>query len=209
MKRFAAILVVLATQYSARADDTAMQLMQVMMRCPCMSADGKHIAIYSVAPGDDKPSRTSLAVFGESGKLEQRISVVPPAVDAKRAADDAAKITKVLDAGKYQRMARMASQGGVVDKKSYKTDLSAEDVVLALGIVDRKVTITGTRDGKKLAPIVLALPAKDGPCKTSDSFDVANTMAGYDKKSRRLAFEVTVTSGDTVCFAHDYVVTLK
>lgn len=210
MKLTVAVLAVLAAAPShARADDPAMQLMQVMMRCPAMSADGKHVAIYSVAPGDDKASRTSLAVFGAGGTLEQRIAVVPPAVDATRAAADAAKVVKLLDDGTYQRMARVASKGGVVDKHTYSTDLSSEDVTLALKIADRKVTITGTRAGKKLAPVTLALPAKDGPCTTSDTFDVANTMAGYDKKSRRLAFEVTVSSGNTVCFAHDFVITLK
>jgi len=206
MKVIVALLVLTSL---ARADDAAMQLMQVMMRCPAMSADGKHVAIYSTAPGDDAGSRTSLAVFDATGKLEQRISVVPPAVDATRAAADAAKVTKLLDDGKYKRMSKIASNGGVVDKKTYTTDLSSEDVKLALKIVDRKVAITGTRGGKKLAPISFALPAKDGPCKTSDTFDVANGSAGYDKTSHLLAFEVMVSSGDTVCFAHSYVIALK
>jgi len=64
MNRSAALLVVLVVVPSiARAQDPGMQLMQVMMRSPAMSADGKHIALYSTAPGDDPASKTSLAAL--------------------------------------------------------------------------------------------------------------------------------------------------
>jgi hypothetical protein len=179
------------------------------MRCPAISADGKHVAIYSHAPGDDKASRTSLVVFGTDGKVLQRIGVVPPATDVARAKADVAKLTKVLDAGSYKRMGRVASKGGKQDATRYTTDLASEDAALVLAIDKRTVTITGTRGGKAIAPIKLALPAKDGPCTSSDSLSVANTMAGYDKKSGLLAFSIQVFTKDTSCFAHDYVVTVK
>lgn len=211
MKLLAAAFVALALAPTvARADDPGMQLMQIMMRCPAMSADGKHVAIYSLAGGDDKAAKTSLVVFGANGKLEQRVPVVPPATDVARATADAAKIVKLLDDGGYKRMSRVASKGGATAKNGdYSTDLSSEDAALKLEIVKRKITITGTRGGKKLAPIKLTLPAKDGACASSVSFSVANTMAGYDKASKQLAFEVGVFGGDAMCFAHDYVVTLK
>ncbi len=206
--RLAALVVILAAP--AFADDPGMTLTMVMMRSPAISADGKHIAVYSDAPGDERDSKSSLAVFGSNGKLEKRLGVVPPAVDMARASADAAKVVKVLDDGGYARMGRMASKGGVADKAGgYSVDLSSGDVSLTLKIANRKISITGTRADKKLKPVELALPAKDGACTGDTTFSVANTMAGYDAKSQHLAFEVIVFSGDTGCFAHDFVVTLK
>jgi hypothetical protein len=208
MKLSSAVLVVVVASV-ARADDPAMQVMQIMTRCPAISADGKHVALFSVAPGEDRRSKTSLAVFGIKGKLEKRLPFVPPDVDVEQASYDASKAVKFLDAGKYRRMALMASKGGTTDGAAYSIDLSSEDVAFTLKVVDRKVTITGTRGEKKLAPVNLTLPKDDGMCVTTDSFSVANTMAGYDKKSKVFAFEVAVTSKDTQCFGHDFVVTLK
>lgn len=206
--RLAALVALVA--FPALADDPGMTLTMVMMRSPAMSADGKHIALYSDAPGDEKDSKTSLAVFGSNGKLEMRIGVVPPAVDMQRATADAAKVMKVLNDGSYARMGRMASKGGAADKSGgYSIDLSSGDVAFTLKIANRKVSITGTRGEKKLKPIELALPAKDGTCTGETTFSVANTMAGYDPKSQLFAFEVIVFAGDSGCFAHPFVVALK
>lgn len=211
MKTCAAVLLAIAVVPSlARADDPGMQLMMMMMRLPAMSADGKHLALFSEAPGDDKAAKTSLAVFGVDGKLEQRLSIVPPVVDVERATADVAKVAKLLDDGKYQRMSRVSSKGGVQDKNGgFSIELASEDVALTLKITGRKISITGTRADKKLAPVTFALPPKDGTCGSSGSFSVANTMAGYDKKSQLLAFGVSVFSGDTGCFGHDFVIPLK
>ncbi|MBA3406228.1 MAG: hypothetical protein H0U13_16355, partial [Gemmatimonadaceae bacterium] len=43
--------------------------------------------------------------------------------------------------------------------------LTSEDVTLDVKIENRKVSITGTRAGKTLAPIAVDLAAKDGGCK--------------------------------------------
>jgi len=208
MKLALASLLVLTSFTHAHAEDTGMKLMQVMMRCPAISSDSKHVAIYSLAAGKDKAAKTSLAVFGGTGKLEQRIDVVPPNTDAVRATSDAAKISKVLDDGAYKRMSRVAQKDAKSDKATFTAQLSSEDAVLDVKIAKRKVTITGTRAGKKLAAISKTLP-KDGPCKTADSYDLPNTMAGFDATSGLFAFEITVTEKDTVCFAHDFVVKLK
>jgi hypothetical protein len=213
MKLLTALLVtLLATPSLARAD-TATELTNIATGCPAMSADGKHIAIYSIVPGDQKGARTSLAVFDTTGKLEQRISIVPPAVDAARAKADVAKVVKLLDDGKYKPMSHMTTVGGLVDSQSYSTDL-AIDVLggttkITLKIFERKITITGAREGRALAPMTIALPAKDGPCKTGNEFIVDSAQTGYDPKSHLFAFEVEVGSHNAACFAHDFVITLK
>jgi hypothetical protein len=198
----------LAPSVARADDDPGMQIMTIMMRSPAISADGKHVAIYSSDGGSEKGANTSLAVFGKSGKLEQRISIVPPAVDVARAKAAVAKIAKLLDAGGYQRMSRVARGSEARQKTTYTTHLTSEDVELDLAIAQRKVTVTATRAGKKLASVTRALPAKDGPCTQTDAFDVANTMAGYDAKTKQLAFSVQVWQGDAGCFGHDFVVTL-
>ena len=180
----AAALVAIAT--IARADDDpGMQLMTVMMRTPAISADGKHVAIYNEDPGAEKDAKTSLGIFGAAGALEQRISVVPPNTDVAKAKVAAAKLVKLLDDGGYKRMSRVARVSEKTDKTTYATELKSEDVVVAI-----------------------ALPA-DGPCKTVDTYGLANTMAGYDAKTGQLAFTLQAWQHDQVCFAHGLVVTLK
>jgi len=203
----AAALVAIAT--IARADDDpGMQLMTVMMRTPAISADGKHVAVYNEDPGAEKDAKTSLGIFGAAGALEQRISVVPPNTDVAKAKVAAAKLVKLLDDGGYKRMSRVARVSEKTDKTTYATELKSEDVVVAIALAKRKLEITGTRAGKKLAPIAIALPA-DGPCKTVDTYGLANTMAGYDAKTGQLAFTLQAWQHDQVCFAHGLVVTLK
>lgn len=209
MKLALACLLLAATSSLARADDIGMRIIQVMMRFPAVSADGKHIAVYSIAAGDEKVAKTSVVVFGAKGKLEQRIPIVPPNTDRAQAEADIAKVTKLLDDGGYKHLSRMAQEGGKLDKQgTYTVTLKSEDVAIDIKIAKRKVSLTGTRGKTKLKPITFTLPAKDGPCAKSDSFGVANTLAGYDKPSKQLAFAVDVTAGMDVCFAHEYVVTL-
>jgi len=190
-------------------DDTGMQLMGVMMRCPAISADGKHVAIYASDPGKEKGAMTSLVVFSPKGKVEQQISVVPPATDAVKAKAAAAKITKLLDDGKYQRMSRVARVSDTTDKTKFTMQLKSEDVVIDLALADKKLTISGTRDGKKLKAVVKLKLGKDGPCPSVDGYSLANTTAGYDKATQLFAFSINAEHDSAVCFAHDYVVGLK
>src|SRR5437016_4183463 len=122
-------LVTLASIPLAHADDNpAMALMAMNMRCPAISADGKHVAIYSLDPGTDKDAKTSLAVF-DAGVVADRMSIVPPAIDVARAKAAAAKLTKLLDDGGYKRMSRVARVSGGSDKLTYKAQLKSEDAV--------------------------------------------------------------------------------
>jgi hypothetical protein len=195
---------------AARAeDDPGMLLMGAMMRTPAVSADGKHLAIYSVDPGGGDGARTSLAVFDAAGKLEQRIPLVPPAVDRARASAGAARITQLLRDGGYKRMGAMARGATKADGTTYATQLKHEELVVELRVAERKVELRATRDGKPLAPITRALPAGDGPCASVDAYTVANTTAGYDAKSGALAFSISAQRGAEVCFGHDFVVVLK
>jgi hypothetical protein len=205
---FASVVVVALLTGRAHADDTAMQLMQVMMRCPAISSDGKHVAIYSLAAVKNPDAKTSLVVFGPTGKVEQRIEVVPPATHAERAKADAANVTKLLDDGGYKRMSRVAEKNAKSDKASFTAQLSSEDLTLDVKIAKRKVTLTGTRGGKKVKAITKTLP-KDGPCKAVDFYSLANTMAGFDAASGLFAFQITATEKDTVCFSHEFVVAVK
>ena len=186
-----------------------MQLMTAMMRCPAISSDGKHVAIYSNDPGTEKDAMTSLAVFDGAGKVEQRISVVPPNTDAARAKAAAAKVVKLLDSGGYKRMSRVARVSETANKTTYATKLESEGVEIELGVANRKLTVNATRGGKKLAVVTRTLAAKDGACKSVDAYGLSNTMAGYDAKSGELAFSITARQGDQICFSHDFVVTLK
>lgn len=204
------VCIALATLVSpAAAEDTGMKLMGLVMRCPAISSDGKHVAIYSMARGSEKGSMTSLAVFSPSGKQEQRIGVVPPATDAAKAEAAATKIVKILDDGGYKRMSRVAQASEDNQKLTYAVKLTSEDVALDVKVKDRKVSITGTRAGKALAPITLKLAAKDGACKKTDAYGIANTQAGYDTQTQLFAFSVQAEEGGSVCHAHDFVVTLK
>ena len=209
MKLSIACLAVLFATNAVADDDPAMQLMGVMMRCPAVSADGKHVALYSQDPGSEKGAMTSLAVFSPKGAVEQRISVVPPNADVAKATTAAAKITKLLDDGSYKRMARVKQIANETDKTKLSAKFESEDVALDVKLVDRKLSITGTRAGKKLAEISKKLPAKDGRCPSVDGYSIANTQAGYDPKSKLFAFSVMAEQGGAVCFAHDFVVTLK
>jgi hypothetical protein len=204
-----ALALLLVTASVAHADeDPGMQLMTVMMRTPAISADGKHVAIYNEDPGTEKGAMTSLAIFGASGAVEQRISVVPPNTDAAKAKAAAAKLVTLLDDGGYKRMSRVARVSEKAAKTTYTTELKTEDVVIDVAVAKRKLKITGTRAGKKLAPISLTIP-KDGPCKSVDAYGLANTMAGYDGTTSQLAFTLQAWQHDQVCFAHGFVVTLK
>jgi hypothetical protein len=194
----------------ARADDNpGMQLMGLMMRCPAISADGKHVAIYSYDNAADKDAKTSLAVLGASGAVEQRVAIVPPATDAARAKETAGKLVKLLDDGGYKRMSRVARLSE--DRgKTYKTKLNSEDVVIDLSVTGRKVDVRATRDGKALAPVSRTLAAKDGACKAVTGYSLLNTAAGFDPKTGLLAFSIVAADADNpACFSHDFVVTLK
>ena len=204
----AAALVLTSTTTVAQAeDDPGMQLMTVMMRTPAISADGKHVAIYNEDPGTEPDAKTSLGIFGSAGALEQRISVVPPNTDAAKAQVAAGKLVKLLDDGGYQRMSRVARVSEKTAKTTYATTIKSEDVIVEIALAKRKLKITGTRAGKKLAPLSLALPP-DGPCKKVESYGLANTMAGYDVKTGQLAFTLQAWQRDQVCFAHGFVVKL-
>ncbi|HTR53614.1 MAG TPA: hypothetical protein VMJ10_23130 [Kofleriaceae bacterium] len=201
----------------ARGDDTAMALMQIQMGCPAISADGKHVAIFSLSPGTDKDAKTSLVVF-DGTTPGPRISIVPPIKDAARAKAAADKIGKLLADGKYQRMSRVSRVSGkavrhdsaTAPAPSMSEQLASEDVVIDVGVADRKVELAPTRAGKKLAAIHLALPAKDGPCKSLVGYSIANTAAGFDAKTGLFAFSVLIEQdGGSICFSHDYVVTVK
>ncbi|MBL9017066.1 MAG: hypothetical protein JNL83_22965 [Myxococcales bacterium] len=193
----------------ARAQDTGMKLMGLVMRCPAISSDGKHVALYSMAGSTEPGSKTSLAVFSAAGKLEQRIGVVPPATDAAKAEAAATKIVKLLDDGGYKRMSRVARASEDRQKLTYSTKLTSEDVELEVVVKNRKVTITGTRAGTALAPVTVKLGAKDGTCKKAEAYDLANTQAGYDPKTQLFAFSVQAEEARSVCGAHDFVVTLR
>jgi hypothetical protein len=210
MKLALTVACLLAATSTAIADeDVGMQLITAMMRTPAISSDGKHVAIYNEDPGSEKDAMTSLGVFAIGGALEQRVSVVPPNTSVPKAKAAAAKIAKFLDDGGYKRMSRVAQASQDAKQLTYSAQLTSEDVVIDVHLEKRKLDITYSRDGKKLAPIHLALPAKDGPCKAADAYDLPNTMAGYDKKSQVFAFTVHASQGDTVCFAHSFVVALK
>lgn len=199
---------VLAAAAVAHADDDpGQQLMMAMMRAPAMSADGKHVALYSMDPGGDAGAKTSLAVFDAAGKLEQRISVVPPAVDAGKARAAAGKLVKLLDDGGYKRMGRVARKSGGGGKDG-ATQLASGDATIDVRVVGRDVEIRATVGGKALAPIKRPLGG-DGPCGAVDGYNIANTTAGYDAASRLFAFSVTTEHAGTVCFGHDVVVALK
>jgi hypothetical protein len=207
--RAALVLLVLLPTAAVAEDDPAMQLMSLIMRCPAISADGKHVAIYSQDPGGEKDAKTSLVVFDPKGKVEQQISVVPPATDAAKASTAATKIVKLLEDGGYARMGLVKRTGGTNDGTKLSLQLESGDVVLAVERADRKLTITGTRAGKKLTPIKKKLPAKDGPCPSVDGYSIANTQAGYDAKTQLFAFSLMAEKGGEVCFAHDFVVPLR
>lgn len=209
MKLLLSCVALVALVSPARAEDPGMKLMQLMMRCPAISSDGKHVAIYSMSGSSEQGSATSLAVFDATGKAEQRIGVVPPVKDAAKADAAATKIVKLLDSGGYKRMARVAQKSEDRQKLTYAAKLTSEDVVLDVKIKDRKVSITGTRAGKTLAPIAVDLAAKDGACKKVAAYGIANTQAGYDTKTHLFAFSVQAEEADSVCHAHDFVVELK
>jgi hypothetical protein len=148
-------------------------------------------------------------VFDPKGKEEQRIGVVPPATDFAKAGVAASKIMKLLDDGGYKRMSRVAQKSEDRQKLTYSAKLTSEDVELVVQIKDRKVSITGTRAGKALAPVTVKLGATDGACKKASAYDIANTQAGYDTKTQLFAFSVQAEEAESVCHAHDFVVTLK
>ena len=211
MKKTLLLLALTGVAHADRvpSDDPGFQLMQVMMRCPAISADHKHVAIYASDPGKEKGAKTSLIVFSPGGKVEKQISVVPPATDEAKAKAAAATITKLLDDGKYQRMSRVQRVSDTSEKTKFTMQLKSEDVVIDLALADKKLTITGTRDGKKLkSKIQLKLP-KDGPCTSVDAYSLANTTAGYDKGTQLFAFSINAEHESAVCFAHDFVVGLK
>ncbi len=193
----------------ARAEDPGMKLMGLVMRCPAISSDGKHVAIYSMAGSTEPGSTTSLAVFSGAGKEEQRIGVVPPATDVAKADAAATKIVKLLDDGGYKRMSRVAQVSDKWDKLNYTAKYTTEDVELDVVVKARKVTITGKRAGKALAPVTVKLAAKDGTCKKAENYGIANTQAGFDAKTGLFAFSVQADEASTVCASHDFVVTLK
>jgi len=196
---------------TARADeDPGMLLMGIMMRTPAISADGKHVAVYSHDPGTEVGAKTSLAVFGaKKGTLEKRISVVPPNTDAAKAKTAAATLVKLLDDGGYKRMSRVARVSGEAKKTDYATQLKSEDLVIDVRVIGRKLDVSASRDGKKLKGVSKKLPAKEGACKAVDGYSIANTMAGYDATTGAFAFSVTAEEAGGVCFSHDFVVTLK
>ena len=72
-----------------------------------------------------------------------------------------------------------------------------------------KLQITGTRGGKKLVPLTIALVATDGPCTSVATYGLVNTMAGFDPKTGLFAFSNDAEEKNTVCFSHAFVVTLK
>lgn len=186
-----------------------MKLMGLIMRCPAISSDGKHVAIYAMAGSAEPGSKTSLAVFSPTGKQEQRIGVVPPATDVTKAEAAATKIVKLLDDGGYKRMSRVARASEDLQALTYSTKLTSEDVELEVLVKDRKVSIKGLRAGKALAPITLKLGAKDGSCKKVKAYAIANTQAGFDAKTGLFAFSVQAEEADSVCGSHDFVVALK
>ena len=211
MKRSIACLAALAaTTTAARADDDpGMQIMSLMMKLPAMSSDGKHIAIFSQDPGSDKAAMTSVAVFSTAGKLEKRIPVVPPATDVKKAKAAVAKINALLTAGGYARMARIAQEANKYEKPNFSLTLSSEGISFDIKFEARKLEIKPTKDGATLPTITKKLPAKDGRCKKPDAFSLSNTQAGFDAKSGAFAFSIDVEQGGEVCFAHNFVVTIK
>lgn len=210
MKTFVAVLAITATCSLAHADDDGgMAVLQLMMRFPAISADAKHVAIFSDDGGADKKANTSVVVFGIGGKLEQRISIVPPAAGAAKAKAAVDKIVKLLDAGGYQRMSRIAQVSDSTDKTSFTLQLSSEDVVLDIQLANRTLTLSPTRAGKPLAKITRKLPAKDGRCKRADSYSLSNTMAGFDVTTGVFAFTIDAFQKDTGCAAHEFLVTLK
>ena len=197
----------------AGADDTGMALIGLTMRSPAISADGKHVAIYSQAGAEEKDAKTSLGVFDPSGKLEQRIGVVPPAVDAARAKDAVARITKLLDDGGYRRMGRVARAGESGSWKAGAThdvQLKSDDLVVDLHIAGRKIELHPTRAGKPLATVTHSLAAKDGACASVAEYTLINTNAGWDPATQLFAFAILAFGDDQVaCFEHDVVVKLK
>lgn len=201
--------IALALAAPAHADDTGTKLIGFMMRCPGISADGKHVALYTMAGSSEANTKTSLAVFGVNGKEEQRIGVVPPVTSTAKAAAAVAKISTLLDTGGYKRMSRVAQTSEVSQKLTYSAKLTSEDVVLDVKVKDRKVSITGTRAGKAFAPVAVELAAKDGPCKKVADYGIANTQAGYDVKTKLFAFSVQASENDSVCHSHDFVVELN
>jgi hypothetical protein len=53
MKLLSCVALVALTS-PAVADDPGMKLMGLIMRCPAISSDGKHVAIYSMAGSNEK-----------------------------------------------------------------------------------------------------------------------------------------------------------
>jgi hypothetical protein len=183
--------------------------MAIMMQLPAMSSDGKHIAIFSQDPGTEKGAMTSVAVFSTTGKLEKRISIVPPGTDMKKAQAATAKINSLLSAGGYARMARIAQEADKYEKPNFTLKLSSEGITFDVKLEKRKLEIKPTKNGTALATITKKLPAKDGRCKKADGYSLANTQAGFDAKSGALAFSIDAEQDGQVCFGHSFVVTIK
>ncbi|HEY4178382.1 MAG TPA: hypothetical protein VGM90_16160 [Kofleriaceae bacterium] len=205
-----ALLGVLASVGVANADeDPGMAVMQLMLKSPGLSKDGKHVAMYSMDPSKEKDTATSLIVFSAAGKEEKRIGVVPPNTDAKRTMKAVDAINKLQTAGGYTRMSRVASVSEKNDKGTYTTDLTSEDVAITVSLAKDTVVISGTRGDAKLAAVKLPLGKAHGTCASVDSWGVVNTMSGYDKTKKLFAFALQGSHGDDVCSEYDFVVTLK
>jgi hypothetical protein len=89
------------------------------------------------------------------------------------------------------------------------TQLKADDVVIDVHLAGRKLDISATRGGSKLAPRTLALPAGDAPCKAPDGYSLENTTSGYDPATHRFAFSISVLQGQVACTSHGFVVALE
>lgn len=182
--------------------------MQLMMKSPGISKDGKHVSMYSIDPSTEKDTKTSFIVFSAAGKEEKRVGVVPPNTDAAKTTKAVAAINKLVEAGSYTRMSRVAIANEKGDKTTYDTDLSSEDVAVHVSLAKSTVEITGTRGDAKLAAIKKPLGKIHSKCDV-DSWGVVNTLSGYDKTTKLFAFALQGSHGSDVCAEYDYVVVLK
>ncbi|HEY4057255.1 MAG TPA: hypothetical protein VGM39_11640 [Kofleriaceae bacterium] len=190
-------------------DDPGMAVMQLMMRSPGISKDGKHVAMYSMDSSKEKDTMTSFIVFSAAGKEEKRVGVVPPNTDAKRTMKAVESINKIWTDGGYVRMSRVAIANEKRDKTSYEADLSSEDVAVHVAFNKDTVELTGTRGDAKLAPVKQKLGKTTRKCKAPDDYGVVNTISGYDKTTKLFAFALQASQGADVCAEYDFVVTLK
>jgi hypothetical protein len=183
-------------------------LMNLIMRCPGISADGKHVVMFSLTAVKEKKAKTSFVEFDTKGKVEKRFEIVPPVVDPDRAKTDVWAAAKEFVDGGFKRMSVVAEKDDKHEGANFSGQYTSEDVVLDIKLVKRKLTIDGTRAGKKLATITKTLP-KEAGCKAVDYYSLTNTASGFDPTSGTFAFQISASNGSSVCSSHEFVVPLK